>query len=126
MYRTHIGLTSVTYYPFHTQIDPNKLGIATERSLLTRAALFGASLLRDTVFFKIWVYIVLALVTLYFLTKEPSPFRQWIVGLLSVGFINGTTNFFIIPAADWRYSLTFVTACLLAGLVFWITRKKYV
>jgi hypothetical protein len=111
-----IGTTHV-WYPFHTQIDPNDLGLSASRTVINRRASEILERLRDSMFFRAWVYLAGATILLIVAAAARVTTRaSWVLAASAASYV--TPYFFVSPAPDFRYVWWPVVACLALPLTF--------
>jgi hypothetical protein len=116
LFRTQVGFgTEHVWYPFHTQIDPNEFGLTVPRTALNRAASTLLERLRDSPFFRAWIYFAAAALVLAVAAATRTASRAtWFVGISIVSYV--APLFFVDPAPDFRYVWWAVVACLVLPL----------
>ena len=107
VFSNHLGMKTTVYYPFHSGIDPNSMGISTNLPSQHKTLLLINSKLRDTPIYRIWVYALLSILSAIYVLRSLgyAALPAWLVVSFSSGWLYLAGNFFVIPAADLRYSL---------------------
>jgi hypothetical protein len=105
--------TRGVYYPFHTGIDPNELGLTfPERPLYRRVTTW----LYDTrgVFFRGWLFAVVAALLVVFGVWR----RRWAtVAVCSSGLLYASSYAVITSGSDFRYIWWLVVATLIGSVM---------
>ena len=130
-HRGHVFLTMLgigtpkTYYPYHPGIDNNEFGFKFNHITEQKAGSYfrGFDRLAATPFYKVWVYLLLCVVTFVITCR-----RLWRMdgkkdenALAAAVALSGIANmgslFFLATAADYRYAIWTVFAGIISGVL---------
>jgi hypothetical protein len=106
--------------PYYPGIDPNQLGISVYASRLNHAVMRWLDLIKDSLLFRGWVYLLL-LAALLVIAAFP-PFRRHAVAVFALGssgLLYALSYVFISTACDFRmYWWMVIVTLILPVLIF--------